>query len=244
MIAKLICHAGTRKEAALGLAYLVADVEAWPVRTNATFLHALLVDPDFTHGNVHTGFIAQHEDDVVFEMRPPQWLLDPVAGHIAAGSGPVALQGFRLNAPRETAVRVMDRDQIFVGHLGADTDYDRRQYPIVVASGDAVFATIQGATWRFAAPRQSGGGGGSIGDGGIVSPMPGKIIALSVKQGDAVTKGQKLVTLEAMKMEHSLIAPFDGIVAELNAAEGAQVSEGTLLARIEKAEEPSSSPRT
>jgi 3-methylcrotonyl-CoA carboxylase alpha subunit len=49
-----------------------------------------------------------------------------------------------------------------------------------------------------------------------------------------VTKGQKLVTLEAMKMEHSLTAPFDGIVAELNATEGAQVSEGALLARIEK----------
>ena len=56
--------------------------------------------------------------------------------------------------------------------------------------------------------------------------MPGKLIAVEVKQGDAVTKGQKLVTLEAMKMEHSLVAPFDGIVAELNASEGAQVSEG------------------
>ena len=66
--------------------------------------------------------------------------------------------------------------------------------------------------------------------------MPGKLIAVAVKQGDTVTKGQKLVTLEAMKMEHSLTAPFDGIVAELNAVEGAQVSEGALLARIEKGE--------
>ena len=66
--------------------------------------------------------------------------------------------------------------------------------------------------------------------------MPGKLIAVEVRQGDAVTKGQKLVTLEAMKMEHSLAAPFDGIVAELKATEGAQVSEGALLARIEKGE--------
>ena len=50
--------------------------------------------------------------------------------------------------------------------------------------------------------------------------MPGKIIAVAVKAGDAVTKGQKLLTLEAMKMEHSLAAPFDGIVAELNAERG------------------------
>jgi 3-methylcrotonyl-CoA carboxylase alpha subunit len=66
--------------------------------------------------------------------------------------------------------------------------------------------------------------------------MPGKVIAVEVRQGDAVTKGQKLVTLEAMKMEHSLTAPFDGVVAELEAVTGGQVSEGTLLARIEKGE--------
>jgi 3-methylcrotonyl-CoA carboxylase alpha subunit len=66
--------------------------------------------------------------------------------------------------------------------------------------------------------------------------MPGKLIAVEVKQGDTVTKGQKLVTLEAMKMEHTLTAPFDGIVAELNATPGAQVSEGTLLVRVEAAD--------
>ena len=89
----------------------------------------------------------------------------------------------------------------------------------------------------FAFPRGDGGGaGGTAGDGAIVSPMPGKIIALEVAAGDAVTKGQKLLTLEAMKMEHSLTAPFDGKVAELNAEAGAQVSEGALLVRIEKGE--------
>jgi 3-methylcrotonyl-CoA carboxylase alpha subunit len=65
--------------------------------------------------------------------------------------------------------------------------------------------------------------------------MPGRVIAVDARQGDLVAKGQKLVTLEAMKMEHSLTAPFDGIVSEVNAAEGAQVTEGTLLVRIEKA---------
>ena len=58
-------------------------------------------------------------------------------------------------------------------------------------------------------------------------------IAVEVAAGAAVTKGQKLLTLEAMNMEHSLVAPFDGVVAELNAEAGAQVSEGTLLARVE-----------
>ena len=70
-------------------------------------------------------------------------------------------------------------------------------------------------------------------DGDILSPMPGKIIAVEVVQGQAVTKGQKLLTLEAMKMEHTLTAPFDGTVAELSAAPGAQVQVEALLARIE-----------
>jgi 3-methylcrotonyl-CoA carboxylase alpha subunit len=58
------------------------------------------------------------------------------------------------------------------------------------------------------------------------------VIAVAVRPGETVTKGQKLVTVEAMKMEHSLAAPFDGTVDALNASEGAQVSEGTLLVRI------------
>jgi 3-methylcrotonyl-CoA carboxylase alpha subunit len=66
--------------------------------------------------------------------------------------------------------------------------------------------------------------------------MPGRIIAVDVAVGDTVAKGQKLVTLEAMKMEHSLTAPFDGVVAELNAETGAQVQVEALLVRIEAAE--------
>jgi acetyl/propionyl-CoA carboxylase alpha subunit len=59
------------------------------------------------------------------------------------------------------------------------------------------------------------------------SPLPGAVAA-----GDSVRKGQKLVTLEAMKMEHNLLAPFDGTISELNAREGGQVGAGTVVARI------------
>jgi len=66
--------------------------------------------------------------------------------------------------------------------------------------------------------------------------MPGKVAAVEVSKGETVAKGQRLLTLEAMKMEHGLVAPFDGTVAELNAQAGAQVSEGAILARIEPKE--------
>ncbi|MGZ8362958.1 MAG: biotin/lipoyl-containing protein [Caulobacteraceae bacterium] len=65
--------------------------------------------------------------------------------------------------------------------------------------------------------------------------MPGKIVAVAVEAGAKVAKGAPLVTLEAMKMEHALAAPFDGVVAELKVKAGDQVSEGALLVRLEKA---------
>ena len=64
--------------------------------------------------------------------------------------------------------------------------------------------------------------------------MPGRITSVSVKAGDTVGKGQPLFTLEAMKMEHTLTAPFDGQVAEISAKPGEQVSEGVVLARLER----------
>jgi len=74
-----------------------------------------------------------------------------------------------------------------------------------------------------------------VGSGAITAPMPGRIVSVHVKAGESVAKGARLVTLEAMKMEHGLTAPFDGVVAEAPVSEGAQVSEGALLVRLEAA---------
>ena len=92
----------------------------------------------------------------------------------------------------------------------------------------------------FAYEVHFGRGRGSVGaataDGAIVAPMPGKVTSVEVSQGEKVAKGQRLLTLEAMKMEHGLVAPFDGVVAKLNAKSGAQVTEGTVLALVETKE--------
>ena len=76
-----------------------------------------------------------------------------------------------------------------------------------------------------------------VADGVIVAPMPGRVTAVEVGAGDKVAKGQRLLTMEAMKMEQALVAPFDGVVAEVNAAAGAQVVEGAVLVRVEPAPE-------
>jgi 3-methylcrotonyl-CoA carboxylase alpha subunit len=69
--------------------------------------------------------------------------------------------------------------------------------------------------------------------GAILAPMPGKVTSVEVLNGEKVAKGQRLLTLEAMKMEHGLVAPFDGVVAELNAKAGSQVQVDAVLAVIE-----------
>ena len=67
----------------------------------------------------------------------------------------------------------------------------------------------------------------------IVSPMPGKIVAVLVAEGDAVREGQGVIVVEAMKMENELKASKDGIVRALNVAEGAAVDGGAVLCCIE-----------
>jgi 3-methylcrotonyl-CoA carboxylase alpha subunit len=62
--------------------------------------------------------------------------------------------------------------------------------------------------------------------------MPGKLLSVPVAAGDAVTKGQTLAVLEAMKMEHALAAPRDGVVEAVNVSAGAQVGDGDVLVTL------------
>jgi 3-methylcrotonyl-CoA carboxylase alpha subunit len=218
----------------LGLADLVRDAEVWPIHTNATFLHALLVQPDFARGNVDTSFIEAHADEVVFDVDPPEWLLSTVAERLACG-GP--LTGFRLNREPNPVIHLSGGKTEYAADLTADVSYDQRHYPVFHSEPGAVFATMQGQTWRFTPARVEGAPGGSAADGAIFAPMPGKVIAVDVTEGQPVEAGQRLMVLEAMKMEHALTAPFAGTVAELAAREGQQVQVEALLARVEKAQD-------
>jgi 3-methylcrotonyl-CoA carboxylase alpha subunit len=234
MIAKLIYRSDSRRGAILGLSEMVRNVECWPVRNNATLLHALLVNPEFVSARLHTGLIGQLSDDVVFDIDPPNWLLSAVASELAAESAPAGLEGFRLNRPRETKIRLSDGRREFAAELGLDAPEGAEDWTSLTLSEDAVFASMQGRTWRFSESELRGTvAGHGVHDGEIEAPMPGKVTAVEVSNGEKVAKGQRLLTLEAMKMEHALTAPFDGTVAELSAATGQQVSEGQLLVKVE-----------
>ena len=98
---------------------------------------------------------------------------------------------------------------------------------------ERVVVFYEGQAYEF--DRSSRGSvGAAAADGAILAPMPGKVTSVEVSKGEKVSKGQRLLTLEAMKMEHGMVAPFDGVVAELNASAGQQVQVDVLLAKIEK----------
>ena len=80
--------------------------------------------------------------------------------------------------------------------------------------------------------------GSAVEKGSLVAPMPGNVIRLGAAVGDTVTAGQPLIWLEAMKMEHTITAPTDGVLAELNVDTGQQVEVGAVLARVDAPEDP------
>jgi len=71
--------------------------------------------------------------------------------------------------------------------------------------------------------------GGDSGEGAVMAQMPGTIVDIDVNVGDKVTTGQKLLVLEAMKMENEIVAPHDGTVSEVSVAAGALVNAGDVL---------------
>lgn len=107
----------------------------------------------------------------------------------------------------------------------------------VHVTGEArhIFTPRGAAVLQLQDPLAHAGEGHSEG-GRLTAPMPGKLVSFAVKAGDAVTKGQALAVMEAMKMEHTIAAPADGVVQELLYAPGDQVAEGAELIRMEAAE--------
>jgi acetyl/propionyl-CoA carboxylase alpha subunit len=230
-------HGETREEAIADLAEACAEVDIWPVKTNAGFLVRCLENPDFIAGAVDTGLIARNLDTLAATPEPsPEvlatagWAFREVVERAAAGQPAtpwVELLGFRLNAPPLETARV------FLGATAVHVPMPLEPSRIVHAPGDDEVVVFEaGEAFVFRDNPAIRAGGVAAGDGSIRAPMPGRITQLSVKAGDRVTSGQPLLTLEAMKMEHALAAPFDGEVSEVAAELGGQVTEGSVLVKL------------
>jgi 3-methylcrotonyl-CoA carboxylase alpha subunit len=256
MIAKIVTHGSTRDRAASRLAGACRNTIIAPVKTNAAFLARALTAPDFLAGNIDTGFIAKHEAALISSGQPSAAVIDSAAMAVLhdemgdaeavqlwryesrrepqphAGSAWRSLAGFRMSSPGRMRIALTRDGETYV----VERPTEKPTMLSTIIKDDRVLVSDKGESFLFTRARVSGSSSGATADGAILSPMPGRIIAVDVTAGEIVAKGQKLLTLEAMKMEHSLVAPFDGTVAELTAETGGQVSEGAVLARIERAE--------
>ncbi|GLR47429.1 acetyl/propionyl/methylcrotonyl-CoA carboxylase subunit alpha [Sphingomonas astaxanthinifaciens] len=229
MIAKLVVLGDDREEAIGALAGVIDEVEVWPVRTNAGFLFNCLLDDDFGTGEIDTGFIARKLDELVPAPVADEGVWRAAAVIALARDEEDPLAGFRLNAPSQPAVTLSHGSERRRIILADDEDF-------APASGfrdeERVVVFYEGQAHEFSLGVR-GKVGAAGGDGSIIAPMPGKVTSVDVTAGASVTKGQRLLTLEAMKMEHAMFAPFDGTVTEINVEAGQQVAVEAVLATVE-----------
>ena len=236
MVAKLVVWEKTRADAIEALADIAESVEVWPVKTNAAFLANALLEDDFVEAQLDTGFIERKLDRLVGDDAPDDAIWQAAADFTVLDAieenAPRPI-GFRLNADPRVAATLFHKGESrtvdVIGERGA-----AHATGFVEDARTVVFADGQG--FEFALESR-GSGAAAAGSGAILAPMPGKVIAVDVAEGDRVTAGQRLMVLEAMKMEHALTAPFDGTVTELTATEGGQVQVEAVLCVVEPAEE-------
>jgi 3-methylcrotonyl-CoA carboxylase alpha subunit len=229
MIAKIVTHAETREQAIGRMEDCLSEQLVFPVKTNAPFLLRALLSSEFMRAQLDTGLIGRNPDwaDAV---SPSQAALAQAAHamrHREAAAHPVAVPGFRLNAPAQNKVTMMLGNAIVTG------DAARPGAGILhLIDGETVWLNEAGETFALRPFAARGTGQASAADGAIIAPMPGKVIAVDVSEGQAVTAGQRLMVLEAMKMEHALAAPFDGVIEGLSVSAGAQVQVEAVLAKV------------
>lgn len=124
-------------------------------------------------------------------------------------------------------------DRVVLSIGGVERAFDVARY------GDQVFVDSPLGPVQLAAVPRFPDPADAVAHGSLLAPMPGSVIRVGAAVGDTVTAGQPLIWLEAMKMEHTIAAPEDGVLAELNVAAGQQVEVGAVLARVESEGEQS-----
>ena len=256
MIAKVIVHGPTRAVALARLSRALEGTQVGGTVTNLAFLGALAAHPGFAAGDVDTGLIARDLDRLV--------AVPEIESRHMVAAAMVALEltetapdtGFGLWAPLRRAVQLSCQGEDF--ELDVQVEGPDRQ--IWTAQAETIRAERSDGLWRIGGTAlpdvsiagpvvtvfdgygisfdqidpldrdASAGGDTNV----ILAPMPGLVKAVFAKAGQTVAEGDRLAVLEAMKMEHALLAARDGVVAEVLAADGDQVEAGAALVRLQE----------
>jgi acetyl/propionyl-CoA carboxylase alpha subunit len=277
LIAKIIAHGSTRREAVRKLADALRRSEIHGLTTNRDFLVRVLTHPEFAALKADTGFLGRHPAEELSRM-----LLSPEEQHIAAAAAALAAQahrrasasvlgglpsGWRNNASVPQRVtfsgaageflveyRIDRRGELeFVRVNGAELEAPRvhaanadqvdlevggvrRRYRVRFGENKAVFVNSDQGQLDLTEAARFPAAARAVDPGSLKSPLPGRVIRVLVEAGAMVELGEPLLIVEAMKMEHEIVAPSGGPLVELCVAEGDQVEADAVLAVI--GEEP------
>ena len=273
MIAKVIAHAPTRREAAALLARALERSQVQGLTHNRDFLVACLRSPEFLRGETTTDFIATAAPAALrglslaerqaaciaaalhgrAQRRAAAKVLGGIRGGFRNSVMPPERVGYRLDGQTHWLNYRGARDGGFAvtvdaaalavvvhhadaGRIDLAIDGVRQSFAVVTQPGQVLLHGAAGDVSvqeipRFPPPRQADLGGG------LRAPMPGRVLSVAVVDGQVVARGDLLLVLEAMKMEHRMTAPSAGKVTALRVAAGDQVANGALLVTLE-AQEP------
>jgi 3-methylcrotonyl-CoA carboxylase alpha subunit len=263
LLAKIIAHAETRETALDRLERALAETVIAGPRSNVAFLRSLIAAPELRHGSVDTGFIERNLARLAAPRRPDFAAAARAAEHLIAReqerlgrraprrsderrSPWDAADAFGLVGMREAGLCLLVDGERASALVRYGTDGPRATVEgaasadcLLIEANDALLAVRDGRQTEVRLAGAEAAEFAHFDAGGVVSaPMHGKVLAVEVKTGDRVAKGQRLVVIEAMKMEHALNASAAGVVAEVAIAAGDQVAEGARLLVIERVAEP------
>ncbi|MGR3292043.1 MAG: ATP-binding protein [Paracoccaceae bacterium] len=258
LIAKIITVGASRDIALLRLKQAIRGTEVAGTVTNLTFLGKLASHSDVMSGDVDTGLIMRNFDALTEFGLPPADEI-ALAAVCAAGLVPERsyVRGFSLWMPLEQRIYLSIAGQEhsvtltfagpeIVGAVVADQKIEihaekgswkvsgARRHMSARRVGSEIYV-FSDETWVFDIPDPLARNITDTVNSNVISaPMPGIIRAVFVQSGQSVVAGERLMVLEAMKMEHALVAPRDGVVAEINAKVGDQVDAGLPLITLRK----------
>ncbi|MDN6861669.1 MULTISPECIES: acetyl/propionyl/methylcrotonyl-CoA carboxylase subunit alpha [Pseudomonas] len=256
MLGKIIAHGATREEARRKLLRAVQDTLLLGVTSNQRLLAEVLEHPDFVRGDFSTGFIPRYFNAIAPYAATDEQLAVAAAlfyQHSAARHRP-GLSGWCNNASAATSYRLLVNDRVHGISVSVSADnalcingidirplgLDDRHFILVIdgirrrlayhLDGSRLWLpglTVVDVTQQVA-QRQDDAGSGTL-----KAPMDGAIVDVCVGVGDRVRKGQLLLVLEAMKMEHPLKAGVEGVVKGIQVMTGDQVRNRQILLEIE-----------
>ena len=261
MLGKVIAWAPTREEAIDVLADALGETAILGITTNTGFLRALVSSEDFRAATIDTAWLDRNEvpaPDPALARVFAAWtevLLDTMPSPGTA-PGPWRADGWRMGADPAPDTVVLgdelvevDRHRGQVTHAGATHDVrlvsaadhtvhllvdGRPEHAVLDVQRGAVDVVHRGQRWAWERPDPFGDHAVAAGDGTLIAPMPGTVLAVNVAEGQAVAEGETLGVMEAMKMELALKAPFAGTVTTVGAVTGDLVKLGAVLFTVEE----------